>query len=181
MSSPIPHENPHKRSQSSIDVDYVNETLFIVPRNDGEALRANQILSSIAAPHHHVSRQKWGASIDDEWQRLDPKTLKNIKRVLIFEMPGRREDKSGELATEKRFRDMGIGVDIVDHHHYGWIDRYRETSSLEQLCAKIGWEMDERDLAIAINDRSHVQGLKKLGYSALQIRDVRRYDMMAQG
>ena len=76
---------------------------------------------------------------------------------------------------------MGIDVDIVDHHHYSWVDRYHCASSLEQLCAKIGWKMDERDLAIAVNDRSHICGLKKMGYSATQIRHIRRYDMMAQG
>ena len=181
MSPLVMDENLRVRSHREIDVDYVNDTLFIVPGNDGEARRANQILTAICAPHHHISQQRWGASIDDEWQRLSPQMLKQVKRVLIFEMPGRLAQQDGEFAAEKRFRSMGIAVDIIDHHHYSWIDRYRDTSSLEQLCAKIGWTMDENDLAIAINDRSHVHGLKRLGYSTMQIRDVRRYDMMAQG
>jgi hypothetical protein len=171
---------PNVRAQKSINHDYLRDTLFIVPNNDGEAMRANQILSALHAPFHHVSRQRWGALIDNEWRLLNRELLRQVKRVLIFEMPG-KERRGEDLVCEYRFRDLGLEVDIVDHHHYQWVDRHQEKSSLEQLCGKLGWHMDETDQAIAVNDRSHVPGLKQLGLSVEHIRKIRLFDLLAQG
>jgi hypothetical protein len=45
---------------------YLNETLFVVPRNDGEAIRAVEILEALDAPHLRVSKQAWGATLERE-------------------------------------------------------------------------------------------------------------------
>lgn len=167
--------------QQQIESDYLHNTLFILPDNDGEAKRAIQILTALKAPHIHVSQQKWGATLDKEWQLIDQAVLSKVKRVAIFEIPGTAAGKGEIIAAEQLICDRGLALDIIDHHYYDWVDRYRPESSLEQLCAKIGWQMSAIDIAIAINDRSYIPGLISLGLNEAQIRAYRTFDLLAQG
>lgn len=157
--------------RARVDQAYLNETLFIVPRNDGEAVRAVEILEALRAPNLRVSKQAWGATLDREG--LPARLPEGVKRVVVFEIPS--------IATESELRAKGIEVVIVDHHFYKDVDRRRDDSSLEQLASLLNWPMSKVDMAIAVNDRGYIPGLKAMGLSEAEIREVRVYDTVAQG
>ncbi|NRA43795.1 MAG: hypothetical protein HRU09_02440 [Oligoflexales bacterium] len=167
-------------NEKVVDQDFLQSSFFILPRNDGEAKRACDILLGLKAPHVHISSQSWGATLDKEWSRLSWHDLANIKRVVIFEMPGQRIS-GNEIQLESQIKQMGLELKIIDHHYYRWVDRYHQKSALEQLCECIGWPLDWTDHAIAVNDRSYIPGLKQLGLSHDEIVQVRVYDLKAQG
>lgn len=169
------------RQQPDINRDYLSETLFVLPDNDGEAKRSRQILTGLAAPYLHVSDQKWGATLDAEWPKIDKAIFKKVNNVAIFEMPGTAAHKGAAIALEDEIRSLGLSLDIIDHHYYDWVDRYKPVSSIEQLCAKIGWQLSPIDKAIAVNDRSYIPGLLALGLSEAEIRAYRAFDLIAQG
>lgn len=170
-------------AQTTLNHDYIATTLFVLPHNDGEAARACQILRAVNAPYLHISRQAWGATLDSEWLRLSIETYdpRKVKNIMIMEMPGVANAPGDPIPLETKLRDLGFRLDIVDHHHYQWVNRFSTESSLEQLCTLIGWQMSADDLAIAINDRSYIPGLKALGLSSEQIRKVRLFDLLCQG
>ena len=170
-------------SQPDLRREIIDTSLFVLPKNDGEAARACQILAAVKAPFVHISKQNWGATLDREWASLDLAGAleKKIKRVVIFEIPGVAEAKDMPIDKEEAIKAMGFDLLIIDHHHYKWVDRYQPKSSLEQLCSLIGWQMDEIDMAIAINDRSYIPGLKSLGISVDVMRQVRLFDLENQG
>lgn len=165
----------------NINRDYLHETLFVLPVNDGESTRANQILTALPAPHIHRSAQKWGAVLEKEMSALQRRLTSAIKSICIFEIPGREINAQGKIKCEQELRMNGYRLDIIDHHFYSWVDRRHCLSSLEQLCTKINWQMNEWDRHIAINDRSYIPGLLEHGLSINQIRKVRKFDLLAQG
>ena len=175
----INHEIIEKNSQQ-VDRDLIKDTFFVIPLNDGEAKRACEILAALKAPHVRISKQKWGATLDKEMELSDWAIPSQVKRVLIFEMPGKLA-KADEESAENKIRNSGFDLEIIDHHHYWWVDRYHRKSSLEQLCEYVNWPLSSIDLAIATNDRSYIPGLKKLGLSRDEIIGVRTYDYLAQG
>ena len=170
--------------------DYLHSTLFVLPYNDGEAVRAAQILQALPAPHLLVSQQRWGAVLEKEMPALRAKLgaqqasvskARAIKTICIVEIPGQEVDATGQLRSEQELRTQGWQIDIIDHHFYQWIDRSHPLSSLEQLCAKINWQLSEFDTHIAINDRSWIPGLLAHGLTHAQVREVRAFDLQAQG
>jgi hypothetical protein len=159
------------KSQTSLNWDLINSTLFVVPDNDGEARRALSILKSINAPYVIRSKQRWGATLDKE--KIDIELLQKMKSVAIFEIPG--------LYEENQIRELGPEVIILDHHKYANIDRRQPLSSLEQLAELIGWRLSDLDYALAVNDRGYIPGLRKLNLNEAQIYAIRVYDLIAQG
>jgi O-acetyl-ADP-ribose deacetylase (regulator of RNase III) len=159
------------KAKQQVDQKLLNETLFIIPNNDGEAVRAGAILEALEAPHFQQSAQGWGATLANE--PLDQAKLSGVKRVVVFEIPG--------LEVEEKLRKQGLEVVVVDHHAYKDIDRRRQESSLEQLMSLINWPMSRVDEALAVNDRGYIPGLKKMGLSEDEIREIRSYDLLSQG
>lgn len=183
-SSPLFSIHPDDlQRQTNIHQELIDNSLFILPHNDGEAARACQILEAVKAPHVHISKQSWGATLDQEWPQLDLSNLKakGIKRFVIFEIPGKAALMGDPIEKEELITKEGFELTIIDHHHYKWVERYKPVSSLEQLCQLIGWEMNEIDMAIAVNDRSYIPGLKSLGLSIDDIRKIRLFDLENQG
>lgn len=166
--------SPEQLNQAlaQVDAKYLEQTLFVLPKNDGEALRAVQILLALGVPNLHVSEQSWGASIDHEV--IPYNILRRVQRVVIFEMPGAQ----GEAALRK----SGKEIVIIDHHGSELFpDRYKKISSLEQLAALLNWPLSDDDRAIAVNDRGYIKGLRGLDISEEQIRRIRTFDLQAQG
>ena len=178
----IPIDAAHLRVQrEQVDWDYLRRTLFVLPYNDGEAVWAVQILRALPAPHILCSQQRWGAVLEKEMPALRASLNAAIKTVCIVEIPGHEVDAMGQLKCEQELRSRGLQVEIIDHHFYHWIDRTHRLSSLEQLCAKINWQLSDFDLHVAVNDRAWIPGLVALGLSIEQIRAVRNFDLCAQG
>lgn len=169
-----------RSNQQIVDQDFISSSFFILPCNDGEAKRSCDILLSLRAPYLHISKQGWGATLDREWSKISWANLAGLKRVVIFEMPGQKLEGT-EIEFERKVKTLGYELQIIDHHYYRWVDRYDRKSSLEQLCKSINWPLDWTDTAIAVNDRSYIPGLKKLGLSREEIVQVRVYDLKAQG
>ena len=165
--------------QTGLNQERIDTTLFILPENDGEAARSVQILRALGAPFIHVSAQKWGATLDKEWSKLNLGTLNKVKNVLIFEMPG--EQVGDSIETEEKLKAHGVDLHIVDHHYYQWVDRHHTKASIEQLCEYLGWQMGEIDQAIAVNDRSYIPGMKALNIPKETIIRVRLFDLESQG
>lgn len=168
-------------NQNQINRDYIDNTLFILPNNDGEANRSIQILNALNAPYIHVSQQKWGATLNQEWSLIDLTLFSKVKNVAIFEIPGIAEKEGDKILFEEKIKEKNLNLDIIDHHYYEWVNRYSPKSSIEQLCEKIGWQLNDTDKAIAVNDRSYIPGLKSMGLSIEEIRRVRTFDLVAQG
>ena len=72
---------------AGVDRALLNSTLFIIPANDGEAIRCARILKAAAAPHVHVSSQQWGATLDREWEHFAHRMPATVRAVAIMEMP----------------------------------------------------------------------------------------------
>ena len=177
--------NPiHLRKQHLHD-ERLQKTLFVIPVNDGEARRAQLILQACKAPYVYQSRQKWGALLDTEMPALRTllaqPALRTVKSVCSFELPGFQRDADGMLTSEQELRQLGYRLKIIDHHHYHWCDRQNDLSSLEQLCAYIGWSMNSDDYHVAVNDRSYIPALIDQGISRQRIRAIRQFDLIAQG
>ncbi len=149
----------------------IQETLFVIPNNDGEARRAVAILTALKVPHLLESKQAWGATLDKE--KLENFLTIEIRRIVIFEIPGPE--------IEMQLARKGYEIKIIDHHAYKGLDRRTEKSSLEQLMSFINWPANQTDMAIAINDRGYIPGLKSSGFSPEEIASVREYDLIAQG
>lgn len=167
-----------EKNLRKIDQDIVKKSWFILPCNDGEAKRACQILSALKAPYVHISKQKWGAILDKELDFLDWSIAKKVKRVFVFEIPGKN---SAGMNCEDIFSKKGLELIIIDHHYYQWVNRYHEDSSLEQLCSWLKWPLNRADEAISVNDRSYIPGLCRLGLQHADIVKVRNFDLNAQG
>lgn len=165
------------KARQQVDKDFLNSSYFLVPNNDGEAKRAVEMLEALQAPHRKVSPQAWGAELGKEPGLPSPQDLqrKGIKRIVTFEMPG--------ADLEEAYRKAGIEVVVIDHHSYPGLklNRHKNESSLEQLMKLLNWPASRTDLALAVNDRSYIPGLKAQGLTEEEIGAIRRYDIMAQG
>ncbi|MDE3269209.1 MAG: hypothetical protein OYH77_02880 [Pseudomonadota bacterium] len=174
----------HLRCQR-LRAERLHQTLFVIPVNDGEAQRASLILQACKAPHVHHSHQKWGATLDVEMPALRTllaqPALRKVETICLFELPGIWCNDKSMVASEQELRRRGYQLKIIDHHYYHWCDRQNDLSSLEQLCAYIGWQMNSDDYHIAINDRSYIPALIAQGISRQRIRAIRRFDLLAQG
>ncbi|MEK7356007.1 MAG: hypothetical protein AAB250_06130, partial [Bdellovibrionota bacterium] len=168
----IPHAQAAE-GRARVDQAFLAETLFVVPKNDGEAIRAVDILQALGAPNLRVSKQAWGATLDKEG--LPAQLPSHIKRLVAFEMP------SVELETA--YLEQGIEVVILDHHVYAGkgLDRTNPESSIEQLAKLVNWPLSKVDMAIAVNDRGYIPGMKAMGLKDAEIREIRTYDLIAQG
>ena len=165
---------PEELSAASKNVDqsFLNETLFVLPNNDGESFRSLQILRALKAKNVRISDQAWGATLDKE--NLRSRDIpEGVRRIVTFELPSPEK--------EEKLRKEGFEVIPIDHHFYHETDRQNPKSSLEQLMEMVGWQPSERDLAIATNDRSFIPGMKAMGLSNEEIRKIRKLDTTSQG
>jgi hypothetical protein len=78
-------------SQEQLDValkqinqSLIQETLFVIPNNDGEAKRTVEILKALKVPHLLESKQSWGATLDKE--KIAHYLTIEIRRIVIFEI-----------------------------------------------------------------------------------------------
>lgn len=149
----------------------INNSLFILPANDGEAMMSLDILKRIGAPYVQISNQGWGAVLDRESIPLE--VLDRVDNIYVFEMPS--------LKQEQLLTSLGFNVVVIDHHDYKKILRLKPESSIEQLAKILGYKLNEYERAIAANDHDYIKGMKSLGLTETQIRAVREYDLSSQG
>lgn len=109
--------------------------VVIVPVNDAEAAMISKIAEAFEIDQI-ISRQRHGASLDVGRNYVKEIKKGNWKEVVIVEMPG--------LKTEKKLKEMGCRVVIIDHHDYTGLKRARDQktgrrlkSSLEQFLSHV--------------------------------------------
>jgi hypothetical protein len=149
----------------------VSQVTVICPQNDGESQTIIDICKRLAVDVR-ISQQPWGSRLD-----LEPaENLQNLRQtVVVVEMPS--------TILEETLAKNGHRVIVVDHHYYPAIslDRRRKESSLEQVAAILGYQLDRKEMGVAINDRDYIFGLLEAGYTADEILEIRRFDLQAQG
>jgi hypothetical protein len=147
------------------------ELTVLTPCNDGESKVIVDICRRLGIDLR-ISEQPWGATLDRE-------PLANLtglkKKVAIVEMPS--------LKKEKELEAQGHELYIIDHHYYPKIglDRRKSESSLEQIAKLFNYELTRMEKGIAINDRDYIFGMLDAGYSIPEIREIRQFDLAAQG
>jgi hypothetical protein len=147
---------------------------LLCPDNDLEA-RTILKISRLAGLDLRVSAQGWGA-------RLEAEPASNLadpgSELWIVEIPG--------PAVEMRLREAGHELRVIDHHWYwregeGPLDRRHPLSSLEQLAELLGLELDERQRAVALNDRGYLWALLDGGIEYRLAAEIRRGDRELRG
>jgi len=159
----------------------LKKTVLIIPPNDAEAILITQLADKLGLPLI-VSHQVHGASLDKGNDYLRRIREGGYTRVVVVEMPG--------VKTEKRIRQLGVKLVILDHHHYTGLSRAHDQkghllpSSLEQFIELFHitdeylkqWGFNPRLVrGIGIQDRGYVWALQDEGYTKKQIQDVLHY------
>jgi hypothetical protein len=144
----------------------VQDRVWVIPRNDLEALAICQLLES-RGEQVLVTSQPWGAT----WVGLERGIQERLK-----ELPPRTRVYGVELGGPDSF-----GATNIDHHTYPGDDRWRPASSLEQVAALMGVQLDRRQELIAANDRGYIPAMLAMGASAAEIAGIREADRRAQG
>ena len=141
---------------------------LVCPQNDGESAAIIEIARRLSIDVR-VSSQPWGATLDKE----PPQTFWGLKlNLVIVEIPG--PEKEDELRKEH-------GLFIIDHHKYPGLDRSNPRSSLEQFADIVDYKLSRREKGIALNDRGYIFALRENGFNMEEIREIRKFDLMAQG
>ncbi len=158
--------------------------LLIVPVNDEEAFLIAEIGEKIGMQVYRSS-QEHGAKLEDETGIMDVLECRGERpfaHVIIVEMPG--------VEIEKRIKDKGRFLHIIDHHQYNDLDRAHDKdgnalpSSLHQFLELA--EISDSELeqlgydprlvhGIGYWDAGYFWGLLDAGYSREEIDRVEEY------
>ena len=149
-----------------------NETLFVVPNNDGEAVEIQKLLKDNGWKYLGTGQQ-WGAS----WEGLETEIKQEInsgkyKNIYGVELQGSIFNKSEKLGLNQHCID-------IDHHKYENDDRTNKLSSLEQVAKIINVELTEYQKAVSYNDIHGIKGLKRKYKEYVDAVAIQ--DMLAQG
>ncbi len=147
------------------------DTTIICPCNDAESATVIGILRRQGFDVRISKQKTWFCPLDKE----PDETFDGLKTtVVIMEMPG--------LETEKRLSEKHKVI-IVDHHGYPslGINRENSKSSIEQIADLIGYELDNFESGVSINDQEYIYGLVKNDYSENEIKKIRALDLKMQG
>ncbi|MEK7620454.1 MAG: hypothetical protein AAB413_04440 [Patescibacteria group bacterium] len=154
------------------------KTVLIIPPNDAEAMMIRVLADKLKLPVIE-SKQLHGASLDKGHDYVGEVKKGGYRRVIVVEMPGPK--------AEARLRNIGVKLDIIDHHHYTGLSRAHDAkgrllpSSLEQFLAMFkitdrqlkSWGMNSRLVrGIGIQDRGYVWALQDEGYTKKEIAQV---------
>jgi len=126
------------------------KTLFIVPNNDAEALKIQEMLTKYGA-EFLVTNQAWGAS----WTKLEDsikQELKNYEKVYGIELQGEMVDENCEN---------------IDHHKYYKIGDEQNSeqkidSALGQVAKLLRHELTTEEKFYEANDTGYIPEMEKL-------------------
>lgn len=157
----------------------MNKTVLIVPPNDAEAILISRIAGKLGLPMIE-SKQTHGASLDHGREYVALVKKGGYKKAVVVEMPGPK--------TERRLRQAGIDLHLIDHHHYTGLDRAHDPktgrllpSSLEQFLRmfkvtdaklrSLGFD-PKLVRGIGVMDRGFIWALREEGWSRKEIDRV---------
>lgn len=145
------------------------ERLWVIARNDGEAVEICRLLEANNEPVL-VSGQDWGAT----WANLEAHIHEALNAF-------RRDHPDAELIGIELAGPNSYGARNIDHHLYSDEDRRHPLSSLEQVAIELGVTLTHRQRLVAANDRSYIPAMVAESATPEEIADVRRQDREAQG
>ena len=139
------------------------KTLLVVPMNDDETKEIERIARSIELPTLKVEG-KHGLKLTQKNVDEIIKTAKKNKlsKIMIVEIP---PPDLKNLRLEREIRRRGFDLKVIDHHNYGYLERWKPVSSLDQFTLEIGYKMSFSSKVIATLDAQYLLGLKELGFS----------------
>ena len=136
--------------------------VFFLGGYDAEMVTIKEIFTSKKILYFD-KELRWGASLSDYREELASLSRDRIP-VLI------------ELRLDIPYPEGAI---IIDHHN----ERAGkdQKTSIEQVADLLGLQLDRRQRLISANDRGHVPGMKAIGATDQEIREIRRFDRRCQG
>ncbi|MDE1970876.1 MAG: hypothetical protein KGI50_04870 [Patescibacteria group bacterium] len=158
------------------------KALLLCPDNDAEA-HMILLLAEKAGIETIRSSQPHGARLEFEEDVEEKVRATGKNRLWIVEIPG--------PDTERRLKDHGIQITIIDHHTYGSLDRLsdpisgkKKPSSLEQFLEVA--HIEDREMkewgfdpylvrGIGIMDARFIEGLREEGYTRDEIKHTLRF------
>ena len=143
--------------------------LWIVPDNDLEAETISSLLTG-AGERCLITRQPWGAS----WGKLEPEICSQIKAF-------RHDHPYCPIYGVELAGNALLGALNIDHHSYPNDNRYSSDSSLEQVAALLGIQLNRHQLLVAANDKGWIPELRAVGATPSEIDAIRRADRRKQG
>ena len=143
--------------------------IWVVPRNDLEATEIIRILEQYGE-EVVVSLLAWGAS----WEKLEVDVVSRVEELLAQHPDA--EVVGIELAGMPRW-----GGRNIDHHKWGGGDRSNELSSIEQIAALLGHQLNRYERLVAENDKGWYLALFAAGATKGEAETIRLADRCAQG
>jgi hypothetical protein len=146
-----------------------NQTLFVIPINDDEAVlisaiaeRAGAHVLKINAAHGVKLTPGLVAEIEANATRV------NASRVFVVEIP-----PANGQSHEADLKQKIPGYEFIDHHDYGGkLDRYFFGSSLEQSADVLGYDLGRSGRAVGIMDANYIWGLRDFGITKEEMQAV---------
>jgi hypothetical protein len=154
------------------------QTVALVPPNDPEAVMIRDIAEAFDLDVIQ-SNQPHGAKLNNEQDKVQKIIDEGYEAAVIVELPG--------PGQEKKLRDSGVDVKIIDHHEYTDLDRAHDSDG-ERLPASLTQFLDYFEITddelrqkgfrprivhgIALMDSGYVWELRDQGYSEEEIRTV---------
>ncbi len=147
-------------SLTQLNINRKNSSLLlVVPVNDQEALTIVDIGKASGA-HVLPLQLDHGSKLTEDIKKqiLKKATEIGANTIAIVELPGTSK-------VEEDIRASGKDLIVIDHHDYQDMKRANPLSSLEQVANLLGFNLSSNEMAVAINDRSFIYGLRDLGLS----------------
>ena len=143
------------------------KTLFIVPNNDAEAIKIQEILAregKIKGKDFVVTEQGWGSS----WENLE----EPIKEII--------KDYDKVYGIELKGKILGENCENIDHHIYyegeNREEYKKEKTSLEKIADILGTKLTIEEQFYVANDVEYIPGMRKLGQNlGLSEQDVAEF------
>lgn len=148
--------------------------LFVVPKNDAEAMRIIEILKE-NKEDFLVTSQTWGASWDNLEDSIKDTIEENFKKYQIG------ISKSEIFGVELQGKAPNILCKNIDHHTYENDDRTNKLSCLQQVLKLINREESQFDKLISANDIGYIPAMEALNATVEEIQKIRALDRKAQG
>jgi hypothetical protein len=146
------------RKERKVKTTYV----FFLGGYDAEMVTIKELFASRKIPFfdNHLS---WGAALSDYRRELEILSRDQIP-VLI------------ELHLDIPYPERTV---IIDHHN----ERAGkdQKTSIEQVAELLNIKLNRHQRLISANDRGHVPGMKAMGATEQEIRDIRQFDRQCQG
>lgn len=145
----------------------MKKKVFIIPRNDAEAIASINLIKETSDAIVIESSQNWGAS----WDNLE----EDIKTMLK-----EYDDDNYEVyGVELKGIPLSFRFKNIDHHYYKDDNRYKDKTSIEQIADILEVELTDFEKMIAANDKGYMFEMNKLA-TKLELDNEKKNSLISQ-